>query len=200
MRSSVSPHRAAARLASALLAALALGACSTLPPPALPARESLRDFALEARFALRVSRPDAAPQTAGGRLSWEHRRGNDRILIANPLGYGVAEIETTPALSRLRTADGTIRESADADELMEAATGERLPVARLPAWLLGRSSSTSYIERDGQQRPTSLSEAGWRIDYAYDDAAAGALPTRITLRRADDVELRLRIEEWREAP
>lgn len=195
------PRRAAVRLACALLAGIALSACSTLPPPPLPARENLRDFALEGRFALRVSRADAAPQTAGGRLSWEHRGGNDRILIANPLGYGVAEIETTPALSRLRTADGKIRESADADELMEAATGERLPVSRLPAWLLGRSSAgTLLIERDEQQRPTSLSEAGWQIDYAYDDLAATALPARITLRRADEIELRLRIEEWREAP
>ncbi len=192
-------HQGAARLAIALLASALLTACSSLPPPPAPARDSLRDFALEARFALRVSRPDEAPQTAGGRLSWAHHAGNNRILIANPLGYGVAEIETTPALSRLRTADGKIRESADADELMEAATGERLPVSRLPAWLLGRSSGT-YMQRDAQQRPTSLHEAGWQIDYAYDDSSASALPARITLRRADEIELRLRIEEWRETP
>ncbi|HEX6733445.1 MAG TPA: lipoprotein insertase outer membrane protein LolB, partial [Azonexus sp.] len=110
MRPSVPPLRAAGRLAALLLAGLTLAACSSLPPPPLPARDSVRDFALDARFALRVSRPDAAPQTAGGRLSWEHRAGGDRILIANPLGVGVAEIETTPALSRLRTSDGTVRE------------------------------------------------------------------------------------------
>ncbi|KAB2928782.1 MAG: outer membrane lipoprotein LolB [Dechloromonas sp.] len=190
-------RRRAARPACVVLAGLMLGACSNLPPVPPPAREQLYDFALEARFALRVSRADSPPQTAGGRLSWEHRGDNDRILIANPLGYGVAEIETTPALSRLRTADGKIRESTDADALMEEATGERLPVSRLPAWLLGRSSSAT-LERDGQQRPSSLYEAGWQIDYAYDDADGNALPARVTLRRADEIELRLRIEEWRD--
>lgn len=192
--------RGAARLFAGLFAGVILSGCSTLPQPPAPARDSLHDFALDARFALRVSRPDEAVQTAGGRLSWEHRAGKDRILIANPLGYGVAEIETTPALSRLRTADGKIRESADAEELMAAATGERLPVARLPAWLLGRSSAPANIQRDSQQRPSRLHEARWQIDYAYDDDSASALPTRITLRRADEIELRLRIEEWREAP
>jgi outer membrane lipoprotein LolB len=196
----VAPRGAVGRLAGALLAGLLLAACSSLPPTPPPARDSLHDFALEARFALRVNQPDAAPQTAGGRLSWEHRAGNNRILIANPLGIGIAEIDTTPALSRLRTTDGTVRESADADELMEAATGERLPVLRLPAWLLGRGDATSLIERDDQQRPTRLAEAGWQIDYAYDDTAADALPARVTLRRADAIELRLRIEEWREIP
>lgn len=193
------PHARAGRLV-ALLAGSLLAACTTLPPAALPTRDGLRDFALEARFALRVSRPELAPETAGGRLSWEHRTGHDRILIASPLGYGIAEIEATPELSRLRTADGKIRESADADELMEAATGERLPVSRLPAWLLGRSGGAAQIDRDAQQRPTGLSEAGWQVDYAYDDESASALPTRITLRRADEIELRLRIEEWRDAP
>lgn len=196
----IAPRCAVRRQAGALLAGLLLAACSSLPPAPPPARDSLRDFALEARFALRVSPPGAAPQTAGGRLSWEHRAGNNRILIANPLGVGIAEIDTTPALSRLRTVDGTVRESADADELMAAATGERLPVLRLPAWLLGRGDVTSLIERDDRQRPTRLAEAGWQVDYAYDDDSADALPARVTLRRDDAIELRLRIEEWREAP
>lgn len=200
MNPSAAPRRAVRRQAGALLAGLLLAACSSLPPAPPPARGSLHDFALEARFALRVSQPDAAPQTAGGRLSWEHRAGNNRILIANPLGVGIAEIDTTPALPRLRTADGTVRESADADELMAAATGERLPVLRLPAWLLGRGDATSLIERDDRQRPTRLAEAGWQVDYAYDDDSADALPARVTLRRDDAIELRLRIEEWREAP
>ncbi len=198
MSPSLAPY--GARRAGLLLTGLLLTACAALPPAPLPARDSLSDFALEARFALRVERPDAAPQTAGGRLSWEHRAGNDRILIANPLGIGIAEIDAAPGLARLRTADGTVRESDDADALMEAATGERLPVARLPAWLLGRGGSAGTLERDGQQRPLRLAEAGWRIDYAYDDFAADALPARITLRRAEAVELRLRIEEWRVAP
>ncbi|MCL2523260.1 MAG: lipoprotein insertase outer membrane protein LolB [Betaproteobacteria bacterium] len=189
-----------ARRAIGLLAALMLAACTTLPSVPPPARDELGDFILEARFALALRPPEAAPQSAGGRLSWEHRGDGERILIANPLGIGIAEIETTPSLSRLRAADGTLREAADADELMAAVTGERLPVARLPAWLLGRGDAASAVERDEQGRPARLAEAGWQIDYAYDDDAPDALPARITLRRAEAVELRLRVEEWRGIP
>jgi len=197
LKPAIAPQ-SALRLACAL-AGLWLAACASLPPIPPPARDRLHDFALEARFALRVSH-DGAPKTAGGRLSWERKASGNRILIANPLGIGLAEIDASPALSRLRTADGGERESADADELMEAATGERLPVLRLPEWLLGRGDAESLIERDDRQRPTRLIEAGWQVDYAYDDDSADALPARVTLRRGDAIELRLRIETWREAP
>lgn len=183
-----------------LCAGLLLSACSGLPTSPPATRDGLRDFIMEARFALRLTRPDQAAQSAAGRLTWEHRQQGERILIASPLGYGVAEIETTPSLAHLRTSDGKTRSSADADELMEAATGERLPVSRLPAWLLGQPGAGGQLQRDAQQRPQQLNEAGWQVDYAYDDESPTALPTRITLRRADEIELRLRIEEWRTAP
>jgi outer membrane lipoprotein LolB len=168
-----------------------------MPPAALPARDDVRDFAIEARFALRVSPPGQAAESSGGRLSWEHRNGDNRILIANPLGYGLAEIETTSTLSRLHTADGKHRESADAEALMEDVTGQRLPITRLPAWLLGHPEREAHLSRDASGRPARMREAGWQIDYAYDDEAATALPARLTLSRTPDIELRLRIEEWK---
>lgn len=183
-----------------LLAGSLLAGCASVPPAALPPREQIRDFALEARFALRVSLPDKAAQSSGGRLSWEHKNGGDRILISNPLGYGVAEIETTSAWSRLRTADGKTSESPNPDSLMEEVTGQRLPVSRLPAWLLGRSSRSAQISTDGYNRPRQLLEAGWQVDYAYDDDAPTALPARLTLSRDGEIELRLRIEEWKDKP
>lgn len=187
-------------LAPLWLAAGLLAGCASAPPSALPGRDAVRDFALEARFALRVTIPGEAAQSSGGRLSWEHRLSGDRILISSPLGYGLAEIDITPTLSRLQTADGKSRESADPDALMEEVTGQRLPVSQLPAWLLGRSGGKALITSDDSQRPSSLREAGWHIDYAYDDAGPDALPSRLTLSRGSEIELRLRIEEWKETP
>ena len=181
-------------------AALLQAACSSLQPTPPASRDNLREFIMEARFALRLSRPEEPPQSAAGRLTWEHRQQGERILIASPLGYGLAEIETTPELAHLRTADGKTRSSADPDELMEAATGERLPVSRLPGWLLGQPGENGHLQRDPQQRPQLLREAGWQVEYAYDDEAPASLPARVTLRRADEIEMRLRIEEWRTAP
>ncbi|HSG21390.1 MAG TPA: lipoprotein insertase outer membrane protein LolB [Azonexus sp.] len=188
----------------ACLAALIVGGllagCASVPPSAMPDRDQIRDFTLEARFALRVSLPDQAAQSSGGRLSWTHKNGDNRILLSSPLGYGLAEIETTPERSLLRTADGKTLESSDPDALMEEVTGQRLPVSRLSAWLLGRASNSAQIENDERQRPTRLREAGWQVDYAYDDDASVALPMRLTLSRDQEIELRLRIEEWKENP
>lgn len=188
------------RCAPLWLAAGLLAACVSAPPAALPGRDAVRDFALEARFALRVTAPGEAAQSSGGRLSWEHRRGGDRVLISSPLGYGLAEIDITPTVSRLQTADGKTRESADPDALMEEVTGQRLPVSQLPAWLLGRSGGKALITSDDKQRPSSLREAGWLIEYAYDEADPDALPSRLTLSQGSEIELRLRIEEWKETP
>jgi len=183
----------------ALLAgSLVLAACVSAPrvPPA--ARDEIGDFALEGRFALHVVSPAPASGSSGGRLAWEHKNGDDHILISSPLGIGVAEIEITPSRSSLRTADGKRREAVDADGLMEEVTGRALPVSRLPAWLLGRAARTTPVERDDSGRPRRFFEAGWQIEYAYDEDAADALPARLTLSRENDVELRLRIEEWKD--
>lgn len=183
-----------------LLAASLLAGCAGTPPVPLAPRDHIRDFSLEGRFALRVTMPGQAPQSSGGRLSWTHQNRSDRVLLSSPLGYGLAEIETTPELSRLRTAEGKTRESTDPDALIEEVTGQRLPVAHLPAWLLGRSAGRALIEADTLGRPARLTEAGWQVDYAYEDENRSALPARLTLSRNGEIELRLRIEEWKEAP
>jgi outer membrane lipoprotein LolB len=177
-----------------------LTGCASVPPGTMPARQTIDNFALEARFALRVSPPDQAAQRSSGRLSWTHKNGDNHVLISNPLGYGLAEIDTTPKLSHLRTADGKSRESTDADALIEEVTGQRLPVTRLAAWLLGRASGPAQIDSDQQQRPTRLREAGWQIDYIYPDETADTLPMLLTLSRDPDIELQLRIEEWIATP
>ena len=160
----------------------------------------MRDFWLEARFALRATLPGQAPHSSNGRLTWAHTEQHDRVLLASPLGYGLAEIDITPQRATLRTGDGRERESSDPEELMTAATGLPLPVARLPAWLLGRGGSSATVSTDAAGRPGRLSEAGWQVDYAYDDDRSAALPARLTIVRPGEIELKLRIEEWRETP
>jgi len=183
-----------------LLVAGLLSGCASLPPVALSPRDQIRDFSLDGRFALRVTLAGHAPQTSGGRLNWTHQNRIDRVLLSSPLGYGLAEIETTPELSRLHTAEGKTRESTDPDALIEDVTGQRLPVTRLPAWLLGRGGGDAHIEPDAFGRPSTLREAGWQVDYAYDDETPTALPARLTISRDGEIELKLRIEEWKETP
>ena len=188
------------RLAAACLVAALLAGCASAPPTPLPARDDVGEFAIDARFALRATVPGRPAESSGGRLEWEHRTGHDRILVANPLGVGIAEIDAGPGGARLKLADGRIHEGADPDLLLVEATGQRLPVRRLPDWLLGRGSGEARPSRDALGRPLALSEAGWEIAYSYIDTAAGALPATVTLVRPGEIELRLRIEEWRSLP
>lgn len=183
-----------------LLAASLLSACAGTPPAPLASRGQIRDFSLEGRFALRVTLPGQAVQNSGGRLTWTHQNRSDRVLLSSPLGYGLAEIETTPEISSLRTANGETRASSDPDALIEEVTGQRLPVSQLPAWLLGRSGGKARIESDAHGRPARLTEDGWQVDYSFESDSPDALPARLTLSRNGEIELRLRIEEWKDKP
>ncbi len=182
----------------ALAGSLLLAGCATVPG-LQPERERINDFALEARFALRVTQAERPAQSSGGRLSWEHRGNRDRLLLANPIGIGMAEIDMRPGRSTLRLANGEIRESDDPASLIEEVTGQRLPVGQLARWLLGRAAS-GQVTHDQFGRPARLDEAGWRVDYSYDLATASAAPARLTLSDGQGIELKLRIEEWKEAP
>ncbi len=186
------------RLATLLSGAL-LAACASVQPISLP-RESLSEFAIDARFALRFTAPGAAPKSSSGRLNWQHRVGDDQILLANPIGVGTALIASDARGARLRTADGRVFQSNDPDALVGEITGQHLPIRRIPDWLLGRTGKHGHLAQDEQGRPLRLAEAGWKIDYEYDSPEADAPPSRLTIRRGSELELRLRIEEWKSTP
>lgn len=184
---------------SALAGTLVLAACTSLPPASGPgpARDTLRHFEMSARFALHTERPNEPPQSAAGRLFWRHDGAGDLILLSNPLGQGIAEIAISPAGAELRASDGQLRRAADAAALLASVTGYTLPLTELPAWLLGRPTAAGRVDSDGIGRPLRLKDSGWRIDYAYDDAGATAAPARLVIQRDSELELRLRVEEWR---
>lgn len=204
----------------ALSTAILLAGCAVSPlqPPteelAHPARDAIRDFAVDGRFALKITLPDGQVDSSGGRLSWTHVQQTDRVLLANPLGMGLAEIERSPEKTQLRTGDGKAYAGDDADLLIAEITGQPLPISHLPAWLRGRLKDAGQIECDALGRPIQLQEAGWHISYRYDDVQPGSLPTHLTalgeLRSpgattppstvVQKIELRLRIENWKALP
>jgi outer membrane lipoprotein LolB len=183
-----------------VLAGLVVAGCALVPAQPPPQRADLAEFALDARFALRVTAPGRPPETSGGRLAWEHRRGGDRILISNPLGVGIAEIDSGPDGARLRTADGHTREAADPDALIEEVTGQRLPVRRLPLWLLGQGDVAGRLTHDGEGRALRLESSGWQLDFSYGDGGPESPPSAVVLSRPGEIELRLRIDDWRRLP
>lgn len=176
-----------------LLAAVWVAACSTLPvSTGLPAREAIRDFSIEARFALSQDQ-----QRHSGRLSWQHAGDRDVLVVTSPFGQTMAEISVVPGKARLETAERNVHEAADAATLTREVLGYALPIASLADWLLGRGGE---IVRDEVGRPAYLSTADWEIRYEYDEPGASALPARLQAARVGGPEIRLRIEEWKALP
>ena len=128
-----------------LLAAM-LSACSHWPGPTRPEptlkRNEARHFAVDTRFALKFVAGDGQQTSTGGRLHWTHQGEHDRILLANPLGIGLAEIERQPGRAELRTADGKTHTAHAIAPLISELTGQSWPIDRLPNWLLGHPGPT----------------------------------------------------------
>lgn len=187
----------ARRALGALLVALGLGACASLSPPAGSGtalqKDQLRSFALEGRFSLRHEE-----KSYTGRLSWRHVGGQDAVLLASPFGQGMAEIVSDAAGVVLTAGDGKSYAAPDAETLTQEVLGYPLPLNRLLDWVRARGASGTVDAQDGFGRPLRLRQGAWRIDYEYDNDDPQALPGRLFVRRDDGLELRLRIDEWRQ--
>lgn len=181
-------------LAAAVSFSVLLSACATPPPRyavAAVARESLQSFQVEGRFSLRHEN-----NSYSGKLSWQHGPEGDDIFLMNPFGQGAAEIQRRPGAARLQTADQKEYRAPDADQLVLEVLGYPLPVSGMAEWLLGRAAAGAG-ERDAQGRLLRLQDQGWHIDYDYgDNPAPQALPLRLTARRGETLELKLRIDDW----
>jgi outer membrane lipoprotein LolB len=183
-------RRGAARFPLAFLLSALVAACATMPPPT--SREGA--FSLVGRFAVRYG-----AESASGRVTWRHSDADDDLLIASPLGQGIAEVTRRDGTFTLVTANEQRFTAADPERLTEQALGWALPLGGLPDWLQGRPQAgvAADARHDGGQL-AELRQHGWTIEYlGYDEA--GRLPRRVRLTRGD-LDIRLVIEEWQVAP
>ncbi len=178
------------RYAGALLvaASAALAACASLP-----GHEGLDadGFHVTGRVAVRYG-----DEAATGRVVWRHTAAADELVIANPIGQGIAQIERRADLYVLQTQDGERYEASDPEVLTEQVLGWRLPLEGLPQWIAGRPMPGIAAEAEYEHgRLKTLQQSGWQIEYlAWDEA--NARPSRMQLSRAD-LNIRLVIEAWR---
>lgn len=118
-------------------------------------------------------------------IAWQHDASHDSILLSTPLGQGVAQLSRDDAGARLVTADRGEVTASDWESLATRILGAPLPLNDLPKWLTGRPPEAA---------------SGWRVEYLdYESEAVDALPTLIELKH-DDIEVRLKIDEWNQVP
>jgi outer membrane lipoprotein LolB len=161
-----------------LVLLLFLAGCAAVPQhPPRPPVDEITAFAFSGRIAVRQGETRHYAQ-----IDWRHTPARDEVLLATPLGQGLAEIERDASGARLTLADRRRYEAADWSELSDKIFGFRLPLGISVRWLLGQNVGLE----------------GWRTTIVERESSApDALPSVIELER-DDVAVRLKIDEWTE--
>lgn len=138
-----------------------------------------------------------------GRIDWRQGGGDTRVTLSAPvtrqswtlaLGAEGAALDGVP--------NGPLR-GPDAGELLQQATGWRIPVAALGCWLRGaradaRLHGPAVVTYGADLRPLRLEQAGWTVEFADWVTASGQpgeLPGRIQAQRGDD-RVRLLVDRW----
>lgn len=158
------------------LALVMLAGCATAPRlPARPPAGEIEQFAFSGRIAVRQGET-----RHHARIDWRHAPDRDEILLATPLGQGLAELTQDATGAQLILADQRRFAAPDWSTLSAEVFGFRLPLTAAARWLVGGETATE----------------GWRITVVErENAAPNALPTVIELER-DDIAVRLKIDDW----
>lgn len=160
-----------------LLVALLAGCTSVPPAPPRPDPESISTFAFNGRIAVRQGE-----QRHSANIDWRHSAARDEVLLATPLGQGIAKIVREASGAHLTLADRRSFAAADWNELSAEVLGFHLPLDAATRWLLG----------------TTGDAAGWRVRVLEREGdLPNALPRLLEFER-DDIAVRLWIDEWRE--
>lgn len=174
------------RLALRVAAASILGACTALPehgaaPPG--------GFELSGRVAVRNGK-----DSGSAKIFWRHSSDADEMLIASPVGQGIARISREGDLFRLVTSDSKEYRAPDAESLTKEALGWRLPLSGLSDWVQGRASPDRPAGVVGGQAGEGLEirQDGWTI--VYEEFREGR-PFRLRLSR-EGIEIRLIVDQW----
>lgn len=185
------------------LSALLLGACARVP--SRPASgggaegQAAREASLRAvaawSFAGRVA-IDHAGQAGNARIAWTQRGEDFDITLSAPVTRQSWRLVRASGRARIEGMDGGVREGADAEALLLASTGWRIPVDSLAAWVRGaRASAAAQVEYSPAGLPSVLVEDGWTVEYRAWGEGAPPLPTRLFARR-EGSSVRLAIERW----
>lgn len=153
---------------------------------------------MEGRIAVRFGE-----DSLSGKLAWAHLAERDELSLASPLGNVLARIVRDAGGVVLTNSFQEQFRAVDAETLTERQLGWRLPLAGLAQWILARPSTAPGAglvegERDASRRWQRLRQAGWEIDFDYENDAA-TLPKRVVLNysRADKpLEIRVAIDRW----
>jgi outer membrane lipoprotein LolB len=189
-----------------------LGACARAPVRPTPVADAARSEAAQAareaalaslrswRFTGRIA-VSTEGRGGSGRIEWAQDGDDFDVRLSAPVTRQSWRLHQAQGRVRLEGLEGGVREGTDAEALLLEATGWRLPVADMAAWVRGvrGAGSPATVESDTQGRPILIGQSGWQVDYPAWDAAVPALPLRVHATQGE-AKVRLAIEAWSPVP
>lgn len=142
---------------------------------------------------------DAKGDGGSGRIEW-HQRGEDyTIRLSAPVTRRSWTLVRTGQDVVLSGLEGGERRGADAEAMLEEATGWRIPLRALAAWARGgRAPGPAHIEFGQAGLPALIGQHGWQVDYREWDDAQPPRPRRVFASQGEDASVRLVVEAWGE--
>lgn len=193
-------------VAFGVVLALVLAACAPLPvrTPGTPAElaaqatrehalSARRDWSLTARFAASDGR-----QGGSGGLDWRQDGDRYRFTLRAPVTGKTVELRGGPEGAELLGVGRTPRVGADANSVLSAEFGWRIPVADLAWWVRGlRAPGAAAVLTFGAGGlPATLDQDGWHVQFKEWFAERHPpLPRKVFASR-DPFNVRLLIEQW----
>lgn len=167
-------------LGAAVAAAAMLAGCATPRPATTP---SEREWTT-GRISLSVTAAGGRPaQNLAGAFELRGDADEGELRLVTPLGVQLAQARWAPGHVVLNTPGGQ-RSFASLDELAQATLGERVPLAALPDWVMGRPWSGAPM----QWGDSGFEQLGWTVDLRQREAG------RIAARRAAPPAVSVRIQ------
>lgn len=182
---------------------LFLTSCASVAPPAPDTRTpwdsreksltALNTWALNGKVA--IITPTEADSVS---IQWTQHAKNYTIGLFAPLGAGSLTLRGDDSHITLTSPDGKTHEAKSPEALLETNGGPHLPVSNLRYWVRGLPAphQPDHTTFDPYGRLTTLTQAGWRIEYlSYTRAYALDLPSRMTLT-SPGYKIKVVIHQW----
>ncbi|HEU0276976.1 MAG TPA: lipoprotein insertase outer membrane protein LolB [Rhodanobacteraceae bacterium] len=152
-----------------------------------------RNWTLTARFAASDGR-----QGGSGGLDWRQDGDRYRFTLRAPVTGKTVELRGGPEGAELLGVGRTPRVGADANSVLSAEFGWRIPVVDLAWWVRGlRAPGAAAVLTFGADGlPATLDQDGWHVEFKDWYAKRNPpLPRKVFASR-DPFNVRLLIEQW----
>jgi outer membrane lipoprotein LolB len=136
-----------------------------------------------------------------GRIEWTQDGDDFDVRLLAPVTRQGWRLHRAGGVVRLEGLEDGPREGTDAEALLFDATGWRLPVTDMVAWVRGArgAGSPATVESDAAGLPRRIGQSGWQVDYPAWTGDVPPLPTRVNATQGE-ARVRLAIESWSVVP